>query len=209
MADIKNLIEGYKEFYKEYFESESTLYEQLTKDGQAPKTLVVACSDSRVDPSIIMNAEPGDIFMARNVANLVPPYEIDDTGYHGMSAVLEFAVNMLEVENIIILGHSNCAGIKALLEDDEMENTDFIGKWMNIAMTAKERAITKSSDPQNLQHKCEKEGIIHSLDNLMTFPWIKSRVEQKELTLHGWYFTLEDGMLREYSRATKKFESIL
>lgn len=210
MAEIKELLKGYKEFFSKYFESGDKLYKQLTEVGQFPKTLIISCSDSRVDPSILMNAKPGDIFTIRNVANLVPPYEAGDDGFHGVSAALEFAVKFLKVRNIVILGHSNCAGISALLNSDKMEQTDFIGKWMNIGTTAKERTIAKaeSSDPNFLQHKCEKEGIIHSLENLNTFPWIKSAIQNKELNIHGWYFKLETGELFQYDESKEEFEAI-
>lgn len=210
MAKIEELLEGYKEFYHEYFESGDPLYQHLTEIGQFPKTLIIACSDSRVDPSIITNAEPGDIFVIRNVANLVPPYETDETTYHGVSAALEFAVCMLEVECIVVLGHSHCAGIKALLNSDKMHDTDFIKNWVNIGQKAKEKLLSnhpeKSTD--ELQDHCEQEGILLSLENLLTFPWIKSRTEAGTLKLHGWYFTIENGHLNQYDPEAKTFQKI-
>lgn len=211
MADINYLIAGYKSFYNKYFEQDKSLYEKLYRQGQTPETLVIACSDSRVDPSIILNAKPGDLFIARNVANLVPPYEIGDDGHHGVSAILEFAVNVIKIKNIVILGHSGCAGINALINSEEtMKNTDFVGKWMNLAMTAKERAVAKAEnkDGNHLQHKCEKEGIIHSLDNLKTFPWIKSKLDDGSLKTYGWYFTINDGLLYQYNSETEDFLQI-
>ena len=116
MVKIARLIDGYKTFYDEYFVKNKDVYEKLVKDGQAPKTLVISCSDSRVDPSIIFNTEPGDIFVIRNVANIVPPYEDERVGYHSTSAAIEYAVLHLKVENIFVFGHSHCGGLKTLVE---------------------------------------------------------------------------------------------
>ena len=210
MAEVKRLIEGYKEFYKNYYLSGSTLYESLTKDGQSPKTLVIACSDSRVDPSIITNAEPGDIFVIRNVANMVPPFIDGNTGIHGVSAALEFAVCILQVKHVVVLGHSHCAGVGALLDRESVRQRDFIGKWVDIGQTAKERTLANNpgKEPKDLQHECERECILHSLDNLLTFPWLKKRVEEKSLKLHGWYFSIGNGELEEYDPTVSKFISI-
>lgn len=208
MAEVKALIEGYRSFYRKYFASGDTLYKELTKVGQSPKTLIIACSDSRVDPSIITNSEPGDIFVIRNVANIIPPYEIDDHGLHGVSAAVEFAVRILQVKHIVIIGHSNCAGIKALINSDAIQDTDFISKWVDVAHAAKERVINNIPEQSKWQQCCEQESILLSLDNLISFPWIKSRIESRELTLHGWYFSLEDGRLHEYKPNTGKFDII-
>lgn len=207
------LIDGYREFYRKYFTSGDSLYRQLTEVGQSPRTLIIACSDSRVDPSIVTNARPGDIFVIRNVANLVPPYEVHKPGQHGVSAALEFAVCVLEVKNVIIMGHSHCAGIQTLLHPERVAQTDFIGKWVNIAHSAREKTLKQVSDEtenceQERQHRCEKEGILLSLDNLLTFPWVKSRVEDKSLKLHGWYFSLADGRLSQYHPESGRFEMI-
>lgn len=207
MAEIKKLLKGYHDFHETYFQTDGTLYSNLVEKGQSPKTLVIACSDSRVDPSIIMNAEPGDIFVIRNVANLVPPYQIQETGLHGVSAALEFAVRILEVSNVIVLGHEKCAGIQSLFDTKVSEQTDFIGKWMEVAKPACEKAklIAKADDAEDLLHCCEKEGIILSMKNLMTFPWIRDRVEKNTLKLHGWYFFLKDGVLESYVADKKRF----
>jgi carbonic anhydrase len=204
MAKIETLIAGYREFYQKYFASGDGLYRDLSV-GQSPKTLVIACSDSRVDPSIVTSASPGDLFVVRNVANLVPPYEVDQH-HHGVSAALEFGVRVLNVEHIVVLGHSSCAGIAALLNSDSVKDTDFIGKWVSLAQAAKDR-VTGNPQPE-CQHQCEKESIILSLDNLLTFPWIKSAVEAERIKLHGWYFSVQEGTLQEYDVGTGKFVGI-
>ncbi len=212
MAKIQKLIEGYRRFHQKYFLSNSSLYEELDKVGQSPKTLVIACSDSRVDPSIISDADPGDIFVIRNVANLVPPYEKDDKGFHGVSAALEFAVRILQVENIVILGHSKCNGVQTLLHPERVEDSDFIGHWVEIGQSAKEKAyqhVEGHDDQTLLQHTCEKEVILLSLNNLLTFPWIQERVAAGLLTLHGWYFRLSDGCLQQYNGESGEFEGIV
>lgn len=212
MAEIQKLIDGYRRFHKKYFLSDTTLYEALDKIGQSPKTLVLACSDSRVDPSIISDADPGDIFVVRNVANLVPPYEKDDKGFHGVSAALEFAVRILKVENIVILGHSKCAGVHTLLNPKTVEDSDFIGHWVDIGQPAKEKAcslVGSCDESDALQHACEKEVVLLSLKNLMTFPWIQERVAEGVLTLHGWYFRISDGILQYYNSKTCVFEEIV
>lgn len=209
MAEIKKLLKGYREFYQKYFQSGDELYKSL-KDGQSPKTLIIACSDSRVDPSIVTAADPGDIFVIRNVANLVPPYQVKESGLHGVSAALEFAVRFLEVKHIVIMGHSSCAGINALLNQEKIADTDFIGKWMAVAGKARERTLEcghNHSDSEN-QSKCEKESILLSLDNLLSFPWISERVGQKSLKLHGWYFSVEDGRMQEFNPESQKFQII-
>lgn len=207
---MKILKDGYRKFYRKYFKSGNTLYKDLVELGQSPKTLIIACSDSRVDPSIITRAHPGDIFVVRNVANLVPPYDSNHIGLHGVSASLEFAVRILEVNNIVILGHSGCAGIHTLLNPEKVKHTDFIGEWMNIAKPAKEQVLKKhrNKDFHELQHLCEEESILLSLDNLLTFPWVRSKVENKKLKLHGWYFSLEDGSLEEYNPVKSSFDRI-
>ena len=211
MAEIENLIDGYQRFYQKYFTSGDTLYQGLAKAGQSPKTLIIACSDARVDPSIITNAEPGDIFVVRNVANLVPTYEVGDHGQHGVSAALEFAVCVLQVKHIVVLGHTHCAGIQTLVSANGIQDTDFIGKWMDIAKSAKEKAIQQcqpNDSEHNIQHICEKEAIQLSLHNLLTFPWIRKKVEEGWLTLHGWYFSLSDGSLQQFNPNNASFERI-
>lgn len=210
MAEVSKLIDGYREFYRKYFASGDTLYQKLTNVGQSPKTLIIACSDSRVDPSIVTNATPGEIFVVRNVANLVPPCDIDSDTLHGVSAALEFAVRFLKVKHIVVLGHSGCAGIQALLDSSNIGPTDFIGKWMDAAKPAKEMALNNNPNAGKdmLQHQCEKENVLLSLNNLLTFPWVKSRVENGQLKLHGWHLHLENGTLQQYNPTSAAFENI-
>lgn len=206
MEAITKLIEGYRRFRKRYFHEEPELFASLVSRGQSPAVAVVACCDSRVDPAIIMDCEPGDLFTIRNVANLVPPYELGGL-YHGTSAALEFAVRVLRVGHIIVLGHAQCGGINALLESDstEVSKGDFVSSWMRIAVQARDAALTNTSltSVDMRRRHCEQAAIRVSIDNLMTFPWIKERVESEKLRLHGWYFDIGTGDLIRIEGAGK------
>ena len=199
MRDLERFIAGFRTFQKDYFGSENSQFETL-KQGQSPKTMIIGCSDSRVDPAILTNCAPGDIFTVRNVANLVPPYE-EDGGRHGVSAALEFAVCHLEVEHIIVLGHSQCGGINALMAGNCGGKGDsFISSWMSIATPVRKKVLAElaGKDPQLQQRAAEQASILLSLENLHSFPWIDQRVTAGTLSLHGWYFELHAGELLEY-----------
>lgn len=188
---IDRLIAGFKSFRETYYEEQPDFYRSLVEKGQKPDVMVIACSDSRVNPSIIAKAEPGELFIVRNVANLVPPYE-PDSHYHGTSAAIEFAVRDLNVEHIIVLGHSHCGGIRCLCEGHEdAKNREFIDGWMSIVEQARDDSLKGEAQRRNV----EREAVKVSLDNLLTFPWVKRRVENGRLKLHGWLFDLEAGEL--------------
>jgi carbonic anhydrase len=209
MDDIKKFVAGFRRFQENYFGQNKALFREL-KQGQRPGTMVISCSDSRVDPAILTDCQPGDLFVVRNVANLVPPYE-KGAGLHGVSTALEFGVRALEVEHIIVLGHRQCGGIQALMKDGTPESKgEFIGNWVNIARRAKERVMEElpEATPEERLCACEQASILVSLENLMTFPWLRERVEQGKLTLHGWLFDIEHGELVAYDPTTEKFESL-
>lgn len=196
MTKISKLIEGYRRFYDTYFVEHPDVYQTLLKNGQSPKTLVIACSDSRVDPAIILDTKPGDIFVIRNVANLVPPYEPNTNAHHGISSAIEYAVQCLKVENILIMGHEDCGGIQTLLETGtDPHEHPFITHWLEIVKQAKEIAHHKHTDEEKMCEVCAKEAIRISIHNLMTFPFIKERVEQDQLEVQGWYFNLDTGKI--------------
>ena len=210
MSEIDKLIAGYKRFHDNYFIGDNQLFAQLTQ-GQNPSTLVIACSDSRVDPAIIMDAKPGDLFVIRNVANLVPPYEVGG-GYHGVSAALEFGVRTLNVEHVIVLGHQYCGGIKALVDGvPEGRPAEFIEAWVNIAKSARQRVQDETPDlPKQAQLcACEKASILVSLENLCTFPWVKQAVNDGKLKLHGWYFDIDSGTLSAHDKSLQRFEPLI
>lgn len=208
---LEDLISGYKKFHKNYITENSAEYRASAAKEQNPKIMVICCSDSRVNPTVLTSAKPGDIFTVHNIANLVPPYECDSDTYHGVSASLEFAVCHLKVDDIIILGHSNCGGIRALMEGVEIkhkENYSFIGPWMRIAKRAKNSVMEKFSGGsfEEQTHHCEKESILISLSNLDSFPWVKRAKERGELETHGWYFNIESGNIEHYDFESKKFK---
>jgi phosphoribosylaminoimidazole-succinocarboxamide synthase len=207
---IDKLVSGYQRFRRHHFENNHTLFEQLAKQGQSPKTIVVGCCDSRVDPAIVTDCDPGDLFIIRNVANLVPPYETSGN-YHGTSAALEFGVCHLEVENIIVLGHTQCGGIQALLDltKSTTPQEGFISSWMTVASHARNRVLSRmqGKPPEAQARACEQEAILVSLDNLLTFPWILERVANKKLVLHGWYFDMGRGELLRYNPGSNRFEA--
>jgi carbonic anhydrase len=209
MSSINLLVQGYQRFHNNYFVGDEPLFGALSQ-GQNPSSMVIACSDSRVDPAIVMDAKPGDLFVVRNVANLVPPYETGG-GYHGVSAALEFGVCGLNVENIIVMGHRQCGGIKALTEGvPEGIDGEFIRPWMSIANRAHEhvKAEHPHASSGELACACELAGIIVSLENLATFPFIQSRLDAGTLTLHGWYFDIETGEMSAYDAETMLFKKL-
>jgi carbonic anhydrase len=190
---MKKLLAGYQRFRANGWPEQSRAFESLAKNGQSPKALVVACVDSRVDPAMIFDTAPGEMLTVRNVANLVPPYA-PDTAYHGTSAALEFGVRVLEVRHLIVLGHSLCGGVQALLNVSQDSASEFIARWMSIAQPARVRAL-RCVSAQERQQCCEHEVIKVSLANLMTFPWVAERVAARKLELHGSWFDIGTGAL--------------
>lgn len=187
------LIDGYRRFRAETWPRERARFEELAAKGQRPHTMVIACSDSRVDPQMIFSAGPGELFVLRNVANLVPPY-MPDALFHGTSAAVEFAVRVLKVDRIVVMGHALCGGIRALLDGAPPEAQDFVAGWMGIAQRARTVAL-RCDVPEERQEIAEHEAVRISLDNLMTFPWVADAVTQGRLTLHGAHFGVATGRL--------------
>ncbi len=215
MTSPQGLIEGFRRFREQHFTESDALYRQLATEGQAPKIMVVACCDARVDPAIVLDCAPGDLFVIRNVANLVPPAESRNSGRHGTSAALEFGVRNLGVEHIIVLGHAQCGGIRSLFHDSQggayvSEAGSYIHSWMRMAEDVHAAVLKElpgaSSKEQMIA--CEQRAILVSLDNLMTFPWVRQGVENGRLALHGWYFDIEHGSLLQYNPASGAFEAL-
>ncbi len=206
--EILRLMAGFRKFRDKYFANEHPLYQRLGT-GQSPKTLIIGCSDSRVDPAIITSASPGELFIVRNVANLVPPFE-HGGGVHGISAAIEFAVVNLAVENIIILGHRQCGGIRALMLNQQVQTNGFVEQWMHIAQDAKTRVLKKyhGESEDNLCRYGEMESIVTSLKNLRSFPFVEAAVRERGLAIMGIYFDLESGQLLEYDEEANKFHNI-
>lgn len=206
MSAIEQLVAGYRRFRSGYYEANRERLVDLARYGQSPRVAVVACCDSRVDPAVITDSTPGELFVVRNVANLVPSCEGEGI-WHGTSAALQFAVCGLEVEHLIVLGHARCGGIRSLLEEQGSREDKFIADWMSIAADARQR-IMERSDLQTLEqqaHACELDAIEISLANLETFPWIRERMEQNNLHLHGWYYDMTSGDLLQLDSSGGKF----
>ncbi len=191
---------GYRRFREAVWPAEEPRYRALARDGQAPHSLVIACSDSRVDPALIFNTAPGDLFVVRNVANLVPPCEHGGL-YHGTSAAIEFAVTGLGVRTILVLGHSGCGGIAACLGGEAKPEESFIGVWMSILAGFRQEVIASDCP----QRALEQRAVAHSLDNLTGFPFVAERVVSGRLALHGAWFDIAEGRLFWLDRASGAF----
>lgn len=200
------LREGYKAFLKDRFPGERSRYEVLAERGQSPEVLIISCCDSRVSPEVIFDASPGELFVVRNVANLVPPFETGGD-FHGTSAALEFSVQALKVKHIVVLGHQMCGGIKAFANDAEpLSPGDFIGKWMSQIQPAADALGPQARTAADYVARLELAAIELSLKNLMTFPCVRILAERGQLALHGAYFGVADGVLRVRNPETGAFE---
>jgi carbonic anhydrase len=209
MSFPQRLIDGYGAFASGRLQSEQDRYRELAEHGQTPEIMVIGCCDSRVSPEVIFDARPGELFVVRNVANLVPPYETDGK-YHGVSAALEFGVGVLKVKHIVILGHAHCGGIRAYAEDAEpISPGDFIGRWMSLMAPAAAKVGARGSMSRlEYLERMEKASIVNTLDNLMTFPRLSKLIERGAVTLHGAYFGVAKGELSVLDRATGEFRPV-
>ncbi len=190
---LEHLIKGYHRFRTNIWPAERDRYRALSRVGQNPETLVVSCSDSRVDPQTVFGAAPGEMFVVRNVAGLVPPDQ-PDTRCHGTSAALEFGVRVLKVSRIVVLGHAQCGGVQAMVSGMPAEARSYVEPWMKIADPVLKQAPPHLDGEALLTH-CEMEVVRLSLANLMTFPWIAEAVAAENLTLHGFRFAIRSGVL--------------
>ena len=208
---LGDLVQGYRNFRSTDYPAQKRLYEALAEQGQTPQTMVVSCCDSRVDPARIFSAGPGELFIVRNVANLVPPFEAGDA-YHGSGAALEFAVTGLVVRNILVLGHAHCGGIKACLEGAEDATTGghLVGPWMSILAAARDEILRDHAGESAAaqQRALELAGIVQSVENLQTFPFIARRVAAGELRLEGAYFAIATGELSLLDRTSGRFVTV-
>ncbi|MGB6120095.1 MAG: carbonic anhydrase [Mesorhizobium sp.] len=201
------MLDGYRSFMGSRFDQERSKYRSLARDGQSPETMVIACCDSRSAPEVIFNAAPGELFVLRNVANLVPPYQPDDV-FHSTSAALEFAVQSLKVKHIVVMGHGRCGGIKAALDPNSapLSPGDFIGKWMSlVAPAAADVSSNSMMTPGERQTALERISIRFSLNNLRTFPCVRILEGKGKLSLHGAWFDISTGELWVMDQTTGDF----
>jgi carbonic anhydrase len=206
----ERLISGYRTFATQRLPTEQSRYRELSERGQSPEVMVIGCCDSRVSPEVIFDAEPGELFVVRNVANVVPPYAPDGAA-HGVSAALEFGVQVLRVKHIVVLGHAQCGGIKALAQEDAapLSPGDFIGKWMSLLTPVLDATPRNSGEAeQEFLTRLEKAAVKRSLDNLMTFPCISILADRGSLSLHGAYFGVAQGSLAVLDKASGEFRKV-
>lgn len=201
------LTAGYQSFVNGRLSKERKRYHELAESGQHPEIMVIGCGDSRVAPETIFNAAPGEIFVIRNIANLVPPCETDtETSFHGTSAAIEFGVNALKVKHIVVMGHACCGGVAAFANHAApLTQPDFIGKWMSQIAPMAERLGPAPEDKEEWIKQLELAVVGYSLDNLMTFPAVRDAVNAGSLTLHGAYFGVGTGILYIRDPVTGKF----
>ena len=204
----QQLLDGYLTFTTQRLPTEQSRYRELSDRGQSPEVMVIGCCDSRVSPEVIFDAGPGELFVVRNVANLVPVYA-PDGGAHGVSAALEYAVNALGVKHIVVLGHAQCGGIRAFIDKTApLSPGDFIGRWMS--MFVKPGEVVEQRQRESLQafvERIEKAGVFRSLENLMTFAFVNAQVASGRLNLHGAYFGVAEGSLFVLDQQAKEFRS--
>ena len=205
----RRLVEGYRQFVDGRLRHEQDRYRELAEAGQSPEVLVIGCCDSRVSPEVIFDARPGELFVVRNVANIVPPYEPDGHA-HGVSAALEFGVAALKVKHIVVLGHARCGGVKAFAERAEpLSPGDFIGNWMRLMAPAVEKAGPRSElSWTDYLTRLEQANVANSLDNLRTFPQLRRLIEAGQIAVHGAYFGVATGELSLRDEATGTFMSV-
>jgi carbonic anhydrase len=211
MPYLTQLIEGYRRFREKSWEGERSRWAELA-EGQNPKVMILACADSRSDPAQIFDSRPGEMFVARNIAALAPPYETS-TGFHGVSAALEFAVTQLEVGEILVMGHGMCGGCAAALtgqfDDVPAGEGHFIGDWVRMLEETRDQVRSRHSELDRAAFlDMEQEAVKVSLANLRTFPWIAERERAGTLKLHGAHFSIAEGRLYLLDEAEETFRPV-
>ena len=209
---VKELVTGFKNFRTNYFEKKSQILQRLSQEGQSPKTMVICCSDSRVEPSILFGTGPGDLFIVRNVANIVPPFASKNSISTG--AALEYAVKNLRVKDIIVLGHAHCGGVAALCKkiknkkaDMTEHSTDFIGSWVDIAKPALSD-FDFDDKKENIDANAERAVVVYSYNNLLTYPWIYDAINKKALKIHAWWLDFKSVTLWKKTEGSDSFTPI-
>jgi carbonic anhydrase len=211
---LERLLKGFADFRLGYYREHLDLFEKLATEGQSPKILIVACADARVDPGILTQTKPGDIFTVRNVAAMVPPAQVPpDRRHHGTSAAIEFAVRGLGVEHVVVLGHALCGGIGALVDGPQspFASYDYLSTWTSIAQHVREAAVRElAGRPRTeVQRAVEQAVVLNSVSNLMSFRWVAERVTAGSLCLHAWWFNMQEGQLYAFNPSKAAFEPVL
>lgn len=211
---LERLLKGFADFRLGYYREHLDLFEKLATEGQSPKILIVGCSDARVDPGILTQTKPGDIFTVRNVAAMVPPAQIPpDERQHGTSAAIEYAVRGLGVEHVVILGHALCGGIAALVDgqDGVFADFDYLSTWTSVARETRDIVVREMAGRPRAEvvRAVEQAAVVNSVKNLMGFPWLAERVAVGKLVLHAWWFNLTEGQLYAFHPETATFDPVL
>ncbi|PLS22710.1 carbonic anhydrase [Neptunicoccus cionae] len=208
-----SLVKRYQGWRATTYSENKSWYMKLADEGQHPRGLIISCCDSRVNATSLFGADTGEFFIHRNIANLVPPYE-PNRDYHGTSAAIEYAVNTLRVVNVIIMGHTQCGGVAGChamcsgQAPELEEDTSFVGRWMDILRPGFERAVKSSEKEEEQVKELERQSVLVSLENLMTFPFVRERVEAEDLTLHGISVNIKSGELSHYDPSLGQFVEI-
>ncbi|MBM3645715.1 MAG: carbonic anhydrase [Alphaproteobacteria bacterium] len=210
---LRRLLKGFNDFRLGYFAEHQDLFERLSRDGQAPKILLVGCADARVDPGIVTQTRPGELFTVRNVAALVPPAQYPpDMRHHGTSAAIEFAVRALGVEHVVVLGHALCGGIRSLVDGKESvyADYDYLASWTAIAQGVRDRVVAElpGRPADEIARAVEQASVLNSVTNLMSFRWLAERVEAGTLVLHAWWFNMTEGSLYAFDPAQGRFSQV-
>jgi carbonic anhydrase len=210
---LDRLLKGFSDFRLGYYREHLDLFEKLATEGQSPKILIIGCADARVDPGILTQTRPGDIFTVRNIAAMVPPAQIPpDQAQHGTSAALEYAVRGLDVEHVVILGHALCGGIAALVDGatSAAANYDYLSTWTVIARAVRDVAVhdLAGRPREEIVRAVEQASVVNSVANLMTFPWVAERVAAGKMVLHAWWFNLVEGQLYAFNPDTAVFDAV-
>jgi len=196
---FSKLLRGYELFRDKYVHGDQAIMQYLSYYGQQPEIMVVSCCDSRVDPALILQCDPGDLFIVRNVANIIPPYEKDEA-HHGTSAALEFGICYLQVKHLILLGHSQCGGIQALLNAKNGDQNDFINNWVSLIKT--------DNAEQHHTDDYAKLALKKSYQHCLTFPWILNKVEHNQLIIHLWFFDIQSGQIFTYQNESSGYQPL-
>ena len=209
-SDLQNFQKGNINFQKVKFNKSKERFKKLVEEGQNPKALFIGCSDSRVVPEMITSSKPGDLFIVRNIGNFVAPFD-PDNNYHATASAIEYAVSILEVSDVIVCGHTHCGAIEALYKNikETPENTHTI-KWLELGDEAKKVATLayKNDEKAKMLRYTEQISVVYQLDNLLTYPAIKRRVEDGSLHLHGWHYDIENGKIAYYDDENYEFKSL-
>jgi len=204
----KKLLDGVIKFKDDFFEEHKEIFQNLSS-SQNPHTLYIGCSDSRVVPDIIAQTMPGELFVVRNIANMVPPYDENSYSFRCTASIIEYAVNMLEVDNIVICGHSNCGGCKALFYPQEkIDKLPSVKEWLKLGHEIRDRVLAKNLSPEEREFETEQLNIVKQLENILTYPFVEKKVDKGILKLHGWYYVIETADVFTYDFESREFKLI-